>query len=98
MNFRYFDANTIGISLDESVTYEDLLDLAGLFADLSGKPLPEISEPSTASFPASLNRTSAYLNQGIFNAHHSEHEMLRYIKSLENKDLSLNTSMIALGS
>ena len=98
MNFRYFDANTIGISLDESVTYEDLLDLAGLFADLSGKPLPEISEPSTASFPASLNRTSTYLNQGVFNAHHSEHEMLRYIKSLENKDLSLNTSMIALGS
>jgi len=98
MNFRYFDANTIGISLDESVTYEDLLDLAGLFADLSGKPLPEISESSTASFPASLNRTSTYLNQGVFNAHHSEHEMLRYIKSLENKDLSLNTSMIALGS
>jgi glycine dehydrogenase len=97
INFRYFSAdNTIGISLDETTTIQDVNDILGIFdaGQVSVNSIPE----KPASIPASLTRTSPYLLHPVFNRHHSETQMMRYIKMLENKDLSLNTSMISLGS
>ncbi len=101
INFRYYDDNLIGISLDESTTLSDVLDILLL--------LDQPNEHSVAGFgvsedaglyhlPTGLTRTSPFLTHPTFNSHHSETEMMRYIKQLENKDLSLNTSMISLGS
>ncbi|MFM2387341.1 MAG: aminomethyl-transferring glycine dehydrogenase [Bacteroidota bacterium] len=87
VNLRYLDNGDIGISLDETTSLEDAQVLASIFG--AGKV--EIVEPK-------VTERSAYLEQSVFNSHHSESQMMRYIKSLENKDLSLNTSMISLGS
>ncbi len=100
MNFRVFDPHTIGISLDETTTEEDV---AGILAVCNGgqppafPPAPLAAGPSPA-YPAPLARTSPFLRQAVFNRHHSETEMLRYIRRLEARDLSLTTSMIPLGS
>ncbi|MBD1394248.1 aminomethyl-transferring glycine dehydrogenase [Mucilaginibacter glaciei] len=101
-NFHY--SGTIAtISIDETTSPEDIKTLVRLFAKVKGKTLAdanfdELKNNVEGIIPAELQRTSAYLTHGIFNSHHSEHEMLRYIKSLEAKDLSLCHSMIALGS
>jgi glycine dehydrogenase len=101
MNFNYADTNHIRISLDETTTQLDVLNIAGIFAAVLG------SDTATATFdnesrleniPSSLTRTSQFLLHPVFNSHHSETEMIRYLKILENKDLSLTTSMIPLGS
>lgn len=99
MNFRYHGNNVISISLDETTTSTDVLDI--IHAVLSGdEPVSFSVDESTSlnHIPTSLTRTSEFLTQQVFNAHHSESQMMRYIKMLENKDLSLNTSMISLGS
>ncbi len=83
--------DSIGVSLDETTTIEDIQFLLDFF-DVKWK------EPAKASIPKSLIRKSAYLTNPIFNKYHSETEMLRYIHKLESKDLSLNTTMIPLGS
>lgn len=93
INFRYF-ANHVGISLDETTTLKDLENIMSLF----GKASPRTTEVTAVAWPASLIRTSTFLTHPVFNTHHSEHEMLRYIKRLENKDLSMVHSMISLGS
>jgi glycine dehydrogenase len=101
VNFRYFGANHIGISLDETTTQKDVLDIVYIFAESQGKDEAEIefdSEDELTSIPSYAKRTSAYLMHPVFNTHRSESQMMRYIKQLENKDLSLNTSMISLGS
>ena len=89
-NLRRIDATGVGIALDETVTRADLEVLAGV---LGG---------SLATAPVSLLgpvvRTSAFLQQNVFSAYHAEHEMLRYLKRLEDKDVALNRSMIPLGS
>lgn len=101
INFHYFDNNHIGIALDETTTQNDILDILHVFASAQN------SDTAVANFnadkfldniPAALTRTSEFLTHPVFNTHRSESEMLRYIKYLENKDLSLNTSMISLGS
>lgn len=92
INFRYFADNHVGIAVDETTTAEDISVVLEIFG---AKAKPAAAE---ISWPASLIRTSAFLTHPIFNAHHSEHEMLRYIKKLENKDLSMVHSMISLGS
>ncbi len=103
MNLRRFPEwgdTMIGIALDETTTREDLRALWQLFAK-PGQPLPDIAvfdkgiEPM---IPEALRRTSAFLTHPVFNAHHSETEMLRYIRSLSDKDLALDRSMIPLGS
>ncbi|MBY0435797.1 MAG: aminomethyl-transferring glycine dehydrogenase, partial [Cyclobacteriaceae bacterium] len=95
INFRYFANNHVGISLDETTTLEDVKTILQIFgastSTVNGKP-------GALSWPSSLVRTSAYLIHPVFNSHHSEHEMLRYIKKLESKDLSMVHSMISLGS
>ena len=102
-NFRYFNDGTIGITIDETTSIEEANTIIHLFELATGKTISEkITANSivatTNKIPDSLSRTSSYLTHPIFNTHHSESQMMRYIKQLENKDLSLNTSMISLGS
>lgn len=94
INLRYFDTPAVGISLSEATTYEDVLELIKIFTE---KESGEIKSHA-ASIPAQLKRSSEYLTHPVFNSYYSETEMLRYIKGLEKKDLSLATSMIPLGS
>ncbi len=105
INFRYFEDNShVGISLDETATTEDIEDIIRIFAIHGGSGvidmawLHESNINIELNWPQELIRTSTYLQHDVFNKHHSEHEMLRYIKRLENKDLSLAHSMISLGS
>ena len=89
-NLRRVNATDIAIALDETVTREELTSLAHLLGgDLATAP---------TSIPDDLLRTSAFLQQQVFSAYHAEHEMLRYLKRLEDKDIALNRSMIPLGS
>ena len=102
LNFRYLPANQIAISLSEATAIEDVEEIAGVFAESVGlvfhKNIYDLSENIRLELPENLLRQSAYLTHPVFHTHHSEHEMLRYLKSLENKDLSLAHSMIPLGS
>lgn len=101
INFNYFDNEYIGISLDETTSQNDILNILHVFATSQGNDTAMArfdAESLLENIPAALTRTSAFLTHPLFNTHHSESEMLRYIKYLENKDLSLNTSMISLGS
>ena len=101
INFRYFNDGkndpTISITIDETISENEIAKVVTLFEKLTGKKASG-KAASAASIPASLVRTSSYLQHPVFNTHHSETQMMRYIKQLENKDLSLNTSMISLGS
>ncbi|MDB9884303.1 aminomethyl-transferring glycine dehydrogenase [Candidatus Marinimicrobia bacterium] len=89
LNFRYFENNDIGISLDETTSESDLIDILSIFNS-------KLSQNN--NFSLLYNRASTFLTHDIFNQYHSETEMMRYIHKLETKDLTLNTSMIALGS
>jgi glycine dehydrogenase len=97
INLRYYaDETHISVSFDETKTMADvanLLDLFGIKADLEA-----IADTLEITWPERLIRQTPYLTHPVFNTHHTEHEMLRYLKSLEEKDLSLVHSMIALGS
>ncbi len=94
LNFRYFSGNFVGISIDETTTLKDIENILKVFGVSSLKN--EVG--SNLSLTASLIRKSNYLTHPVFNTYHSEHEMLRYIKKLESKDLSMVHSMISLGS
>jgi glycine dehydrogenase len=98
INFRRIDDRTLGISLDETCSHDDLNAILSVFA--TGRPLDfkieELAE--TRALPEPLARKSAYLTHPVFNTHHSETEMLRYMRLLESRDLSLTRSMIPLGS
>lgn len=101
INFYYFDENHVGISLDETTSPRDIVDILSVFAEAEGVDQVSVTldeDEHLSNIPAILSRSSAFLTHPVFNTHHSESEMMRYIKSLENKDLSLNTSMISLGS
>ncbi len=101
INFRYYDDyRYIGISLDETCTLEDVETIIYAFEKIGKKEvkLESLFDKVDYAFPASLKRESAYLTHEVFNSYHSEHEMLRYLKQLENKDLSMVHSMISLGS
>ena len=89
-NLRLVDDTGVAIALDETVTRDDLVALA----ELLGGTL----DGAIASIPATVLRTSPFLEAAVFNQHHAEHEMLRYLKRLEDKDIALNRSMIPLGS
>ncbi|MCB0443482.1 MAG: glycine dehydrogenase (aminomethyl-transferring), partial [Flavobacterium sp.] len=99
VNFFYVDAETISISLNETTSIKDINQIIAIFAEATGKDAFTITELSTSSqLPDSLERTSSFLTHEVFNNHHSESQLMRYIKKLERKDLSLNHSMISLGS
>lgn len=94
LNFRYFNDDYVGISLDETTSLKDIHAILKVF----GVSTSSNGLKATTTLPASLVRKSNFLTHPIFNSHHSEHEMLRYIKKLESKDLSMVHSMISLGS
>ena len=97
INLRDHGDGTVCVALDETVTPADLDDLLAVFgADASAVVLAASFEPE--DYPEPFNRTSDYLRHPVFNSYRSETEMLRYIRRLESRDLSLTTSMIPLGS
>ena len=98
MNLRRASEDSISLTLDETTTRADIQALLTVFAE--GKPVADAFAGASAAtlIPAALSRTSAYLTHPIFNIHHSETEMLRYIRLLSDKDLALDRSMIPLGS
>lgn len=101
-NFRYFEDGRVGISFDEAKELEDVELVLDIFSEALGKT-SEFNVQAEASslevsFPEALTRTSEYMDHPVFQLYHTEHEMLRYMKRLENKDLSLVHSMISLGS
>ena len=99
VNFFYIDNQTISISLNETTSLSDLNQIIAIFAEATGKEAFTVSGLSSQNnFPTSLERTSTFLQHEVFNNHHSESQLMRYIKKLERKDLSLNHSMISLGS
>lgn len=99
INFFYIDEATVSIAFNETTSIEDVAKIVSIFAAAKGTQAPEITElTETNHFPAALNRTSSFLQHDVFNKYHSESAMMRYIKMLERKDLSLNHSMISLGS
>ncbi|MEK6506754.1 aminomethyl-transferring glycine dehydrogenase [Myroides sp. C4067] len=99
INFNYIDANTISISLNETVELADINAIVNVFAQATGKTATEVTTLSTeVKYQDKLKRTSKFLEHAAFNSYHSETELMRYIKKLERKDLALNHSMISLGS
>ncbi|TFK36966.1 glycine cleavage system P-protein-domain-containing protein [Crucibulum laeve] len=101
INLRHIDESHIGVTFDESVSPADLVALLDVFASgakVSTVSLSDLAEPKTSAIPESLQRTSEYLSHPVFNKHHSETEMLRYIHHLASKDLGLVHAMIPLGS
>ena len=100
MNLRTLDAGTLAIALDETTTRADIVRLWEVFA-APGRSLPEFADYEQGVellIPPGLRRTSDFLTHPVFNTHHSETAMLRYIRSLSDKDLALDRSMIPLGS
>ena len=99
INFNYIDDQTVSISLNETTSVKDLNDIVAVFASAHEKPSTAFNALLDAvQFPENLKRTSAFLAHEVFNYHHSETSLMRYIKMLERKDLSLTHSMISLGS
>jgi glycine dehydrogenase len=95
-NLRQIDGGAVGVSLDETTTraeVELLWRIFGVNADVDA-----LDATVTEAFPPPLARTSAYLTHPVFNTHHSEHELLRYLRTLSDKDLALDRTMIPLGS
>lgn len=102
-NLRVYPDTFLGFSFDELTNFDEVVQLVNLFASALGKKvtteeLKSLSENINHEIPFTLMRTSSYLSHPVFNSHHAEHSMLRYLKSLENKDLSMVHSMISLGS
>lgn len=99
INFYYPDAETVCISLNETTTQDDINNILKVFATVSGEKSTEIeSLKEESAIPSALQRKTDFLTHKVFNLYHSETELMRYIKKLERKDLSLNQSMISLGS
>ncbi len=104
VNFHYGTDDSIGISVDETWTRETVAEIVAVFATALNSKTPDspavdrLAQNLVENLPGALLRQSPFLTHPVFNSHHSEHEMLRYIRSLEKKDLSLTTSMIPLGS
>jgi glycine dehydrogenase len=102
VNLRRIDARQVGLSLDETTTREDIALLATIFGAAAGKQVgidfDSLDSDVQDAFPAALARTSAYLTHPTFHRYHAEHEMLRYLRALADKDLALDRTMIPLGS
>ncbi|HGK7303684.1 TPA: aminomethyl-transferring glycine dehydrogenase [Stenotrophomonas maltophilia] len=95
-NLRAIDSDSVGISLDETATRADIVALAAVFG--AQADVDALDASTTDALPAALLRQSAFLTHPVFNTHHSEHELLRYLRSLADKDLAMDRTMIPLGS
>ena len=99
VNFNYINDEEFSISINEACEIEDVNNLVRIFSEATGKKVDDKSKTvSIKSIPKNLERQSSFLDEKVFKSYHSETSMMRYIKSLERKDLSLNQSMIPLGS
>ena len=101
INFRYYeDYQYIGISLDETCSVQDVQNIISVFEKIGTAEveLTSLFDSVEYNFPEAVKRNTDYLTHSVFNSYHSEHEMLRYLKQVENKDLSMVHSMISLGS
>lgn len=103
INFNYYNAGSIGIAFDETHTVAELVELVSIFSKLGNKVIDksevlEAANQVEIKFNSEFERTSKFLEHPVYQKYQSEHEMLRYLKRLENKDLSLAHSMISLGS
>jgi glycine dehydrogenase len=102
MNFRYFENGDIGIAVDETTRVEDIQAILAVFTEATGQvlkfDLDKEASDLEVELPNGLERVTDFMTHPVFNQYHSEHEMLRYIKKLESRDLSLVHSMISLGS
>jgi len=100
INLRYFE-NYIGISIDETTNLKDIQNISDIFSSVANsnkEDIPHLAKNASVGFSTQFERESNFMIHPVFNTYQSEHEMLRYIKSLEVKDLSLCQSMISLGS
>jgi len=95
-NLRAIDDSSVGLSLDETTTREDVVALAGVFG--ASADVEALDRSVGDAIPAALRRTSTFLAHPVFNTHHSEHELLRYLRTLADKDLAMDRTMIPLGS
>jgi glycine dehydrogenase len=99
INLRAIDAHNVGISLDETTTREDVIALAALFgANISSADVDALDAATPDALPPARQRASKFLTHAVFNTHHSEHELLRYMRALADKDLAMDRTMIPLGS
>jgi glycine dehydrogenase len=99
VNLRFHGTEDVSVSFDETKTLDDVAELLEIFAEAKGqKVLMNLKGEVEAEFSSNLARKTEYMTHPVFNTHHTEHEMLRYLKSLESKDMSLVHSMISLGS
>jgi glycine dehydrogenase len=102
LNFRYREDGAINIALDETTTLDDVERIVAVFASVSTQAQKARPDWSTnrlnVDYPVGLARATPFLTHPVFNSHHSETEMMRYVRSLERKDIGLDTSMIPLGS
>ncbi len=101
MNFHFIDEKHLGISIDETTSQNDIVDILHVFTrsiNIDTATAGFDADALLVNIPSTLTRTTTFLLHPVFNTHHSESQMMRYIKFLENKDLSLNISMISLGS
>ena len=97
-NFRLVDDHHVGISLDETTGRQDLNLIWSIFGGQGALDIDALDKEATHAIPSTLMRQTAYLTHPTFNRYHSEHEMLRYLRSLSDKDLALDRTMIPLGS
>jgi len=97
LNLRKIDATSVGISLDETTTRADVAAIANLFG-ANIQDIDALDVQTADALPAGLVRKSAFLQHPVFNTHHSEHELLRYMRALADKDLAMDRTMIPLGS
>ena len=95
-NLRAIDSDSVGISLDETATRADIVALAAVFG--AQADVDALDASTADALPAALLRQSEFLTHPVFNTHHSEHELLRYLRSLADKDLAMDRTMIPLGS
>ena len=102
INFRYDDADTVVLSLNETVTTADVQEIVGVFSAALERPAPRVDwsavDAEAAVTSAEFRRTTPFLTHPVFNTHRSETQMMRYIRALERRDVGLDTSMIPLGS
>lgn len=98
INFFYDNQNLVSISIDETTDYHDILNIISIFDAKSGNTFTEKDIPENNGIPACFKRQSPFLLHPVFNSYHSETKLMRYLKRLENKDLSLTHTMISLGS